>query len=108
MTSQWSDTGPSWPSCTPSSGSCVLNQFPSIVMFGMKGFYISASGAIQGHNGPLVVKLVQCIYIIIDLNPIDFEINLRISKEKTAISRYIFLNPFPNKPWFLRVCSASL
>ena len=23
-------------------------------MFGMRGFYVSASGAIQGHHGPLV------------------------------------------------------
>ena len=29
-------------------------QFPSIVMSGMKGFHVSASGAIQGHHGPLV------------------------------------------------------
>ena len=35
-------------------GSYILNQFPSIVMFGMKGFYVSASGVIQGHYGPLV------------------------------------------------------
>ena len=38
-------------SFSPSKGSYVLNQFPSIVMFSMKG---SASGAIQGHHGPLV------------------------------------------------------
>ena len=38
---------------SPSLGSYVLNQFPSIVMFGIKGFYISESGAIQGHHGPL-------------------------------------------------------
>ena len=37
-----------------SYGSYVLNQYPSIVMFGMRGFYVSASGAIQGHHGPLV------------------------------------------------------
>ena len=35
-------------------GSYVLNQFPSNVMFGMNGFHLSASGAIQGHHGPLV------------------------------------------------------
>ena len=28
-------------------GSYVLNQFPSNVMFGMNGFHVSASGAIQ-------------------------------------------------------------
>ena len=44
---------------SPCLGSYVLNQFPSIVMFGMKGFHISATGAIQGHDiqghrGPLV------------------------------------------------------
>ena len=39
---------------SPCKGSYVLNQFPSNVMFGMNGFYISASGAIQGHRGPHV------------------------------------------------------
>ena len=40
---------------SPCKGSYVLNQFPSNVMFGMNGFHISASGAIQGHHGPLVM-----------------------------------------------------
>ena len=40
---------------SPWKGSYVLNQFPSNVMFGMNGFHISASGAIQGHHGPLVL-----------------------------------------------------
>ena len=40
-------------------GSYVLNQFPSNVMFGMNGFHVSASGAIQGHHGPLVSHLVS-------------------------------------------------
>ena len=39
---------------SPYKGSYVLNQFPSNVMFGMNGFHVSASGAIQGHHGPLV------------------------------------------------------
>ena len=39
---------------SPCKGSYVLNQFPSNVMFGMNGYHISASGAIQGHHGPLV------------------------------------------------------
>ena len=39
---------------SPCKGSYVLNQFPSNVMFGMNGFHVSASGAIQGHDGPLV------------------------------------------------------
>ena len=40
---------------SPCKGSYVLNQSPSNVMFGMNGFHVSASGAIQGHHGPLVV-----------------------------------------------------
>ena len=40
---------------SPCKGSYVLNQFPSNVMFGKNGFHVSASGAIQGHHGPLVV-----------------------------------------------------
>ena len=43
---------------SPCKGSYVLNQFPSNVMFGMNGFHVSASGAIQGHHGPLVKRLV--------------------------------------------------
>ena len=38
-----------------------INQFPSIVMFGMKGFYVSASGAMQGHHGPLVLNIIIAI-----------------------------------------------
>ena len=41
---------------SPCKGSYVLNQFPSNVMFGMNGFHVSASGAIQGHHGLLVLK----------------------------------------------------
>ena len=40
---------------SPCKRSYVLNQFPSNVMFGMNGFHVSASGAIQGHHGPLVI-----------------------------------------------------
>ena len=42
---------------SPCKGSYVLNQFPSNVMFGMNGFHVSESGAIQGHHGPLVYNL---------------------------------------------------
>ena len=42
---------------SPCKGSYVLNQFPSNIMFGMNGFHVSASGAIQGHRGPLVTCL---------------------------------------------------
>ena len=44
---------------SPCKGSYVLNQFPSNVMFGMNGFHVSASGAIQGHHGPLVEIISQ-------------------------------------------------
>ena len=47
---------------SPCKGSYVLNQFPSNVMFGMNGFHVSASGAIQGHHGPLVKELKQGLY----------------------------------------------
>ena len=30
-----------------------LNQLPSSTMLGMKGFNVSASGAIKGHHGPI-------------------------------------------------------
>ena len=46
---------------SPCKGSYVLNQFPSNVMFGMNGFHISASGAIQGHHGPLVYGKLDLI-----------------------------------------------
>ena len=42
---------------SPCKGSYVLNQFPSNVMFGMNGFHVTASGAIQGHHGPLVFRV---------------------------------------------------
>ena len=42
---------------SPCKGSYVSNQFPSNVMFGMNGFHVSASGAIQGHHGPLVLHI---------------------------------------------------
>ena len=42
---------------SPCKGSYVLNQFPSNVMFGMNGFHVSASGAIQGHHDPLVCEI---------------------------------------------------
>ena len=41
---------------SPCKGSYVLNQFPSNVMFDINGFHVSASGAMQGHHGPLVFK----------------------------------------------------
>ena len=47
---------------SPRKGSYVLNQFPSNVMFGMNGFHLSASGAIQGHHGPLVNFCLCCLF----------------------------------------------
>ena len=44
---------------SPCKGSYVLDQFPSNVMFGMNGFHVSASGAIQGHHGALVLVTEQ-------------------------------------------------
>ena len=50
---------------SPCKGSYVLNQLPSNVMFGMNGFHVSASGAIQGHHGPLVSSTVgQRAYVM--------------------------------------------
>ena len=46
---------------SPCKGSYVLNQFPSNVMFGMNGFHVSASGAIQGHHGPLVALFCHSV-----------------------------------------------
>ena len=45
----------------------ILNQFQSIVMFDKKGFYVSASGVIQGHHGPLVF-FSYCPLLIFNLN----------------------------------------
>ena len=50
---------------SPWKGSYVLNQFPSNVMFGMNGFHVSASGAIQGHHGPLVNQSGQSDFMVI-------------------------------------------
>ena len=50
---------------SPCKGSYVLNQFPSIVMFCMNVFHILASGAIQGHHGPLVLPLSVCLHKLI-------------------------------------------
>ena len=51
---------------SPCKGSYVLNHFPSNVMFGKNGFHVSASGAIQGHLGPLVFYLIQNKFCLFD------------------------------------------
>ena len=55
---------------SPCKGSYVLNQFPSNVMFGMNGFHVSASGAIQGHHGPLVFLELCPFFDLEFLSPI--------------------------------------
>ena len=54
---------------SPCKGSYVLNQFPSNVMFGMNGFHVSASGAIQGHHGPLVFKYRSLLLLLCHVIP---------------------------------------
>ena len=46
---------------SPCRGSYVLNQFLSNVMFGVNRFHALASGAIQGHHGPLVTVFLACM-----------------------------------------------
>ena len=63
-------------------------------MFCIKGFHISASGAIQGHHGPLVHYTSSC----------SFSNNFLCSTNSICL---VILNPFSNKP-FLYVCTTSL
>ena len=56
---------------SPCKGSYVLNQFPSNVMFGMNGFHVSASGAIQGHHGPvslhwLIREIMAFLFFVVN------------------------------------------
>ena len=64
---------------SPWKGSYVLNQFPGNVMFGMIGFHVSASGAIQGHHGPLVIGSPWFKPVLLH------EVNLMIYVRKGAI-----------------------
>ena len=79
---------------SPCKGSYVLNQFPSNVMFGMNGFHVSASGAIQGHHGPLVYGK--------EMVPFDVLENiLRIGKKSWVIFFcHVYFNPFPHSNTF--------
>ena len=70
---------------SPCKGSYVLNQFPSNVMFGMNEFHVSASGAIQGHHGPLVSK---DLFIRV-VKHRDCVGKLRYFAEKLAVSRRV-------------------
>ena len=63
---------------SPCKGPYVLNQFPSNVMFGMNGFHVSASGAIQGHHGPLVLSLSVRPHKL-NVKTLDFPITLKLT-----------------------------
>ena len=39
---------------------------------------------------------------------LEEKVSRRIYAENRINQKYIRLNPYPNKPWFLRVCSKSL
>ena len=89
---------------SPCKGSYVLNQFPSNVMFGMNGFHVSASGAIQGHHGPLVYssKLLEFAddNFRFDENGRKFSKRVENTVGKVEIARYeqflLFLQCFQN------------
>ena len=64
---------------SPCKVSYVLNQFPSNVMFGMNGFHVSASGAIQGHHG-LLVFMVQSIKVLAIEGEIKYGSRLNLTR----------------------------
>ena len=72
---------------SPCKGSYVLNQFPSNVMFGMNGFHVSASGAIQGHHGPLVI--VKDMLIVASL----VALFIIIMMELCLLHQNVFITP---------------
>ena len=84
-------------------GSYVLNQFPSNVMFGMNGFHVSASGAIQGHHGPLVYIVIIIFYSRLDLEPHVlgfsslelFDMVVMISLVSSIFTSFCILHNFP-------------
>ena len=82
---------------SPCKGSYVLNQFPSNVMFGMNGFHVSASGAIQGHHGPLVfLDSVISDFEVEKLKHIYFtSIEKQVLTTYTNLSRFCFLGTTP-------------
>ena len=77
---------------SPCKGSYVLNQFPSNVMFGMNGFHVSASGAIQGHHGPLVHECqcpgFVCLFTLAGLKEVT-DVILKMVKMISAFSFFI-------------------
>ena len=71
---------------SPCKGSYVLNQFPSNVMFGMNGFHVSASGAIQGHHGPLVFFAT---IVSLSLSHINVHISIVTKVETDHIEQFL-------------------
>ena len=78
---------------SPCKGSYVLNQFPSNVMFGMNGFHVSASGAIQGHHGPLV-HLNQTVSQIIKMFAKLFNYHAIYNRLKAIVNNVINVSHF--------------
>ena len=87
---------------SPCKGSYVLNQFPSNVMFGMNGFHVSASGAIQGHHGPLVFSSFGSFGTDRQTQTCVNERILGTDEEKAFIKA--IKNSFPNSKTTLCTC----
>ena len=73
------------------------------------GFYVSAVQVFKKHSG----KRRNCSLREISPFPTVFSTRLDnflplSSNLKVSSAKFIKFNPFPNKPWFLRVCSISL
>ena len=85
---------------SPCKGSYVLNQFPSNVMFGMNGFHVSASGAIQGHHGPLVFLLCESLNYISSGEIIDyvFTCDSATCENDVHLMKYILILHLKIKP----------
>ena len=57
---------------SPSMGVLCFKPIPRYCNVGMKGFYVSASGAIQGHHGRLVFKSYRHLLHLSVLKPVQF------------------------------------
>ena len=64
---------------SPVLGVLCFIQSPSIVMFSKKGFYVSASGAIQCHDGPLVIGSCWLSGMVCDLHWIFWDIRRSVT-----------------------------
>ena len=93
---------------SPCKGCYVLNQFPSNVMFGMNGFHVSASGAIQGHHGPLffffLTKRVTPIFGVLPSANFPQQryfpeaVNFSPGNQFSILYYKVFLHDLVNKP----------